>query len=176
MNLADSVRFSITHSFWAITRLLADARRLTEAQLNQDLGIGPGSFRVNIAHTLEAAFFFADCFAGRDCAERPGFGPESGTIDGLARLAEQARRDLSDAMLGAIGRGLPARLVWASSDSGYASAAAAIAQVFDHSTLHRTQCIHILKRLGVSPLPDLDPLSFEAAGLPRDGSEPMIPG
>jgi len=167
MTLAESVRLSLAHSSWAIAQLLSHARRLTDEQFNQDLGIGPGSLRVNIFHVIEAMFFFADCFAERPWTERPNLHSDSTSIDGLARLLDQATRDLGDAMTSAIARGLPDSLAWASSNSGRASGAVAIAQVFDHATLHRTQCIHMLKRLGVSPLPDLDPLSFEAAGLPR---------
>jgi uncharacterized damage-inducible protein DinB len=164
--LADTVRFSIAHSAWALARLLDHARGLTDEQFNRDLGIGPGSLRANIAHTLEAMFYFAGCFAERPYVEPHAFASDSLTVEGLSRLLGASRDSLQADMLGAIARGLSGPIAWESAPSGRAAPVVAIAQVFDHATLHRTQCIHILKRLGVSPLPDLDPLSFEASGLP----------
>lgn len=130
------------------------------------MGIGPGGVRENLAHTVEAMFFFADNFAGREYVERPGYAEGSKTLDGIAGLLEEAARELKAAMLA---QGLGERVMWPNAEGGTMPAAAAVAQVFDHSTLHRAQCINMLKRLGVRPVPDLDPMSFVATGLWRGG-------
>lgn len=163
MTLADYARFSAAHSAWAIGRLLERSRALPAAKLEEDLGIGPGPLRATIAHTIEAMFFFADNFRGREYEERADFAALSSSLDGLGALLDRAAGELREALAGAVERGVPERLPWPSSERGWMSGAAALAQVFDHATAHRAQCVNMLKRLGVPP-PDLDPMSFEASG------------
>lgn len=165
MTVHELVAFQIEHSAWALGELIRHAQGLSPQQVEQDLGIGPGSVRANLAHTIEAMFFFADNFAGRDYVQPAEFARESRTLEGLARLLPKAAGALRTAMLDACRNGLAERVPWPSARGGSLTATAAVAQVFDHSTLHRTQCINMLKRLGVRPVPDLDPMTFLAAGL-----------
>ena len=160
MTLADYARFSAAHTAWAIGQLLERSRGLPAARFDEDLGIGPGSLRFNLAHTIEAMFFFADNFRGRAYEERPDFAALSGSIDGLSTLLARAAGELREAVGAAAERGIPDRLPWPSSERGWMSGTAALAQAFDHATAHRAQCVNMLKRLGVPP-PDLDPMSFE---------------
>lgn len=162
---ASHLRFTLAHHAWAISRLLDECERLTPEQFEQDMSIGPGSLCVNIAHTIEAVFFFADNFAGREYVERTDFQAASATISGLRVLLARASEELRTAMLAATDRGLPDRIHWPSTPGRTMSAPAALAQVFDHAIAHRAQCINMLKRLGVPP-PDLDPMTFEEAGQP----------
>jgi uncharacterized damage-inducible protein DinB len=45
--------------------------------------------------------------------------------------------------------------------------AAAIVHVTNHGMHHRAQCLHMLKRLGVSPLPELDEIYWQTLGEPE---------
>jgi uncharacterized damage-inducible protein DinB len=164
LNLVDLVRFQLAHSTWAISRLLDAAATLPASAIEENLGIGPGSLRENLAHTIECMFFFADNFAGREYAERPHFAERTKALSGLLPLLNEADSELRTAMLAAIGQGLSERILWPNADARSLPSAAAISQVFDHAALHRTQCINMLKRLGVQPVPDLDPMSFQASG------------
>ena len=166
MRVEEIIRFQIEHSVWALQRLIEQAERLPGGLINQDMGIGPGSLRENIAHTIEAMFFFADNFAGRAYVERAGFADRSRSPAGLALLLVDARRDLREAMLTAVSADDCSRVPWPNAETGSLPAAAAIAQVFDHAALHRTQCVNMLKRLDVRPVPDLDPMTFQATGAP----------
>lgn len=163
VSFSEYIRFEIDHGVWALGELIEHCRYLPPDAIERDLGIGPGGLRVNLAHTIEAMFFFADCFAGREYVEPADFAEKSGDLNGLEVLLQRAHRALLDGMLGGLRKGLPKSIQWRGTDAGSMSAAAAIAQVFDHATLHRTQCINMLKRLGVAPLPDLDPMSFHLA-------------
>ena len=156
------IRFQIDHSAWALRELISIARKLPAAKIEEDLGIGPGSLRENIAHTIECMFFFADNFAGLEYREPAEFAAESKSLDGLARLLDSAHAKLRLAMLRASERGFGNTVHWPNAVSGTLPAAAAVAQVFDHSTLHRAQCVNMLKRLGVTPVPDLDPMTFQS--------------
>lgn len=164
MDIADYARFEIEHGAWALRRLIDHARGLPAGAAERGMGIGPGSLRANIAHTIETMFFFADCFAGQVYAEPADFAGLSTTFDGLRALLDRAHAHLRESMLGAIARGLPAMVPWTGTDAGAMPAPAAMAQVFDHAALHRTQCVNMLKRLGVTPVPDLDPMTFVASG------------
>ncbi len=162
MDLTALIRFQIAHSAWALRRIIECARTLPAAAIEQDLGIGPGSLRQNIAHTIECMFFFADNFAGLEYVEPADFAAQSQSLDGLATLLDSAHAKLRLAMLRASERGFDNTVHWPNADSGALPAAAAVAQVFDHSTLHRAQCVNMLKRLGISPVPDLDPMTFQS--------------
>lgn len=164
MMLIEHVRFGIEHGAWALRRLLDHAESLPPERLGEDFGIGPGPLRENLAHTIEVMFFFADCFAGREYVEPADFRSAATTTAGLRALLARAHGALRDAMLGACDRGLPVTIAWPGTDVPEMPAAAAIAQVFDHAALHRTQAIHMLKRMGVRPVPELDPMSFCVAG------------
>lgn len=163
MNLAALLDFQLAHSAWALRELIRHARTLPAETIEQDLGIGPGGVRENIAHVLEAMFFFADNFAARQWHERPTFAALSRSLDGLQELLDAASSELRDAVLGAIARGPADRIPWPNADSGSMPAAAALTQMIDHATLHRAQCVNMLKRLGITPAPDLDPMTFVAA-------------
>ena len=162
----DLIRFQLAHSTWALTSLLEHAATLPTSKLEEDLGIGPGSLRENLAHTIECVYFFADNFAGREYVERVGFADRARTLAGLRSMMSESQRELRDAILNAFERGLGEQVYWPNAPAKALPTAAAICQVFDHAALHRTQCINMLKRLGVRPVPDLDPMTFQAAGLP----------
>jgi uncharacterized damage-inducible protein DinB len=167
MMVAEHVRFGVAHSSWAWAKLLDHAASLAPDAIERDLGIGPGGVRVTIAHAVEVMFFFAACFDGREYEEPPCFAERSATIEGLRGLLAEADGQVREAMLGACSRGLSSPIAWPGGDVPMMPPEAAVAQVFDHATLHRAQCVNMLKRLGVRPVPDLDPMSFIAAGMPR---------
>ena len=166
MSLVEQARFHLAHSTWALQRLLDHAEALTPDQLERDLGIGPGGLRENIAHTIEAMFFFADNFAGQEYIERPSFQADSTSVAGLRRLLDAASATLKTSVLAHCQHAPGAPVPWPNAEKGSLPAPVALAQAFDHSTLHRTQAINILKRLGVRPVPDLDPMTFQSTGLP----------
>lgn len=165
MTYSSSLRFTLAHHHWALESLLTECERLTPEQFDRELGIGPGSLRVNIAHTIEVMYFFADNFAGRDYTEPADLATLSASITGLRTLLSRASTALRTSMLAAAESGPNPTTHWPNAPRGVMSTPAAIAQVFDHTIAHRAQCINMLKRLGVTP-PDLDPMTFESTGLP----------
>ena len=166
MTPAELLELQLAHSTWALRELIRCAGMLPADAIEQDLGIGPGGVRENIAHTVEAMFYFADNFAGTPWHEREDFATLSRSLDGLDRLLTRAAAELRDAVLGALFRGRD-RVPWENADSGSLPVAVALSQMIDHATLHRTQCINMLKRLGLTPVPDLDPMTFHAAHAAR---------
>lgn len=166
MSTIQQARFNLAHATWALRCLMDHAEALEPSQIERNLDVGPGGLRVNLAHTIEVMFFFADNFAGVEYVERTSFQADSLSMAGLRRLLDAASAELRAAVLSACERGLDGAIKWPNAPGGTLPGCAAFAQVFDHSTLHRTQAINLLKRLGVRPAPDLDPMTFQATGLP----------
>jgi len=162
--LHNLLRFQLAHATWALRSILDAAAKLPAPALEQELGIGPGPLRVNIAHTIEVMFFFADNVAGREYVEPPHLAQQSSTVQGLRDLLSEADAHLRASLLNASERGFGAQVHWPNAEQGSLPTEAAIAQIVDHAALHRTQCINMLKRLGVRPVPDLDPMTFAASG------------
>jgi uncharacterized damage-inducible protein DinB len=155
------IQFQLDHNTWATHRLIDACSNLTSEQFERNMDIGPGSLQATLAHIIETMFFFADCFAARQYIDRADFAVKSRTTAGLRELLDRSSRELAADMTKALAGGVPDVLTWASSERGKMSGPAAVAQVFDHGSYHRAQCMNMLKRHGVSPLPGVDPMSFE---------------
>ncbi|MGD9688511.1 MAG: DinB family protein [Phycisphaerales bacterium] len=161
MNADVLIKLQIDHNAWAIARIIRTARALPAAGLEQDFGIGPGPLRETIAHMIGAMFIFAANFDGGTMALPAEFETRSRTLDGLTSLLDEASVRLSRAMLPFVQKAdATTQVRWPTAARGTLPAFFAIAQVFDHGAHHRAQCKHMLKKLGVTALPDLDPLSF----------------
>ena len=131
-----------------------------------DVGPPPGSLQGVLAHAIEAMLYFADNFSGRTYQERPHFEADSKTPQGLIALLAEADGELRGAVQGflfANEGNLDAPVHWSFARRDI-SAAVALAQVFDHATGHRVQAVHMLKKLGVTPLPEAFPLEWPDAG------------
>jgi uncharacterized damage-inducible protein DinB len=151
-------------STWGLRRVLKACRGLSPEQFTQPLDTGPppGSVQAALAHAVEAMFYFADNFSGRQYQQRPRFKAGAATPDGLLTLLDEADGELRGAIQGflfANEGNLDAPLRWSHSRETI-SAAVALAQVFDHATHHRVQAVHMLKKLGVAPLPQAFPLAW----------------
>lgn len=157
------VSMQLEHNVWATRRLLEACRPLSRQQWEQNFDIGPGSLAGTLSHIVEAMASFADCFAGKDCERRPDFAAGASTPDSLLSLLDEAGRALDDAIESLVLRHAErGSVAWRSARGGKLPVPVALAQVFDHGTHHRAQCLNMLKRLGVEPLPRLDPIAFVA--------------
>ncbi|MBC7772701.1 MAG: hypothetical protein H7210_09430 [Pyrinomonadaceae bacterium] len=157
------IEFQLDHNAWATGRLIDACATLTPEQFERHMEIGPGSLQGTLSHIIETMFFFADCFTARHYENRSDFALKSRSVAGLQELLDRSSSELDTAINQALAGGVPAELAWASSEHGRMSGPAAVAQVFDHGSYHRAQCMNMLKRLGVLPLPGVDPMSFEEA-------------
>ncbi len=151
-------------SAWGVRRALEACRSLSSEQFNRPLDIGPppGSLQSTLAHTIAAMFYFSDNFSGRKYQERAHFGDNKNAVDGLLILLDEAESELRGAVQGflfANEDNLEAPLHWSYAKRDI-TAAVALAQVFDHATHHRVQAVHMLRKLGVTLLPDAYPLAW----------------
>jgi uncharacterized damage-inducible protein DinB len=156
-------------SAWGVRQAIEACAGLSSASFSQPLDVGPppGSVQGALAHTIEAMFYFADNFSGRAYHERPHFQEAQRTVAGMQSLLAEAESELRGAIHGflfANEDNLDAPVHWSYAKRDI-PASLALAQVFDHATHHRVQAMHMLKKLGVSPLPEASPLDWP--GPPR---------
>ena len=153
----------LEHGRWATDQLLVRCRALTEDEFRRSFDIGPGSLQATLAHVIEAMFYFADILSEKEYVERDGFQQEAATPDGLAVLLERADVELRNVLSSFFGsHSMSDEVPW----SGAAcpvTADVALAQVFDHGTHHRAQCIHMLHRLGKLNSLEVHPLRWSGA-------------
>ena len=151
-------------SVWSLRQVVEACRDLDEDRFNRPLGIGPPpqTLQATLAHIIESMFYFADNFAGREYREPAHFAANQSTPDGLISLLDEAARLLRDSIdefLARVHDDFNAPVYWSGIERDI-PAAQAFAQVFDHATHHRVQCVHMLSRLGVDPLPEAYPLEW----------------
>jgi uncharacterized damage-inducible protein DinB len=148
MDLLDRL---LGHDDWATRQLLDLSRGLTNAQLDQPLDVGHRTLRATFEHMI----FNVEAWTG--IIARPAFDPrrEGNSLAELAdrhevsyetfanfsRLVRDEQR-LSDTFVDHYGE--------------HMTYGGAILHVILHNAEHRTEALHILERLGVPDLPEVD--------------------
>lgn len=160
---ADVVSTLLAHNAWATRRIIERCRDLKPAHFSMTLGIGPGSLKLTLAHIIETMFFFADCFAARPYLERDGFEERSQTPDDLLGLLEEADAELRAAVEAfRSARGEAAAVFWPGAAVPVLFSVA-IAQVAEHGSHHRAQCLNMLRRHNALSGLEVHPLRFAGA-------------
>jgi uncharacterized damage-inducible protein DinB len=158
MDLLDRL---LGHDAWTTHQLLLLCRGLTDEQLDRDFDIGHRTVRATLRHVIRNVEVWSDLMAGRPPRKDPG--PDGSTIPALT-----ARLDTAAADLATVSRAVSERGAWdekwvdrLSNPPTEKTYGGAIAHVITHSMHHRAQLLYLLRRLGVSDLPEGDVLSWE---------------
>jgi len=153
----DLLDLLLNHDHWATGRLLDASGGLTDAQLDQPFDVGHRTLRATFGHMIFNVPFWAAFLAGQ-----PADGGYSADIQpddrSLAALTDHHER--SYAAFASVARRLrdEQRLDETFVDH-YAvrkSFGGTILTVVEHNAEHRTEVLHILARLGVPDLPEVD--------------------
>lgn len=155
MDLLDRL---LGHDAWTTAELLRLSSPLTDTQLDQDFDIGHRTLRATLQHVIRNVEVWTDLMAARPVRPRGG-----NSIPDLTARAAAAHADLAT-----FARSIAARGAWDERwtdtlddpprDKSYG---AAIAHVITHSMHHRAQVLYLLRRLGVTDLPEGDVFSWE---------------
>ncbi len=141
---------------WATRSLLELSRDLRDEQLDEVFDVGLGTLRKTLRHIVRNIAFWASLATGQPVIDPP-------EAPSVAELLEY------------YDRGHPAYAAFARSvqtegrfDETFTdhwnlqqSRGATVIQVLMHNEEHRTEARHILKRLGVPDVPELDPQAWE---------------
>ena len=148
MDLLDRL---LEHDHWATARLLDVSRGLTDAQRDQAFDIGHRTVGATFEHMIVAVEFWTAVMAGQPAAARRDDRSLAALIDrhersyaALAAFARRARDELrmDDTFVDHYG--------------GRMTFGGAVIHVVLHNAEHRTEALHILERLGVPDLPEVD--------------------
>lgn len=155
MDLLDRL---LQHDAWTTRELLKLCRDLTDAQLDREFDIGHRSVRATFLHILRNVELWTDLMAGR-----PPNKPSGQSVPELMAWADRAYANLAN-----LARNVAQAGAW---DKRFLDTldhppvektlGGDIAHVITHSMHHRPQLLYMLRRLGVSPLPEGDVLSWE---------------
>ena len=155
MDLLDRL---LGHDEWT-TRLLLDiCEPLTDEELDRDFRIGHGTLRSTFDHIVHNVEVWTQLMAHQTVVKQ-----SDRSIPGMQRRLENAF-----SLLKQVARDIAERGAWDETWSDYieeppreTAYGTSIAHVITHSMHHRAQVIHMLRHLGVSPLPEGDVFSWE---------------
>jgi uncharacterized damage-inducible protein DinB len=154
MDLLDML---LDHDHWATEQLLEASGGLTDGQLDQEFDIGHRTLRATFGHMIFNMPFWTAFLAGNptDGGYSADFQPGDRS---LAALIDHHERSYS--AFASVARTVrdEQRLneVFVDHYGVRKSFGGAIVMVVEHNTEHRTEVLHILERLGVPNLPQVD--------------------
>lgn len=148
MDLLDRL---LGHDHWATARLLDLSRDLTDARLDQPFDVGHRTLRATFEHTIFNVGFWTAVMAGQ---------PADAQRDDRSLAALVDRHERSYAAFAAFARRVrdEQRLddTFVDHFGGRMTFGAAVLHVVLHDAEHRGEALHILERLGVPDLPEVD--------------------
>lgn len=157
MDLLDRI---LEHDRWATAQLLELSRDLTDAQLDQPFDLGHRTLRETFDHMLYTIGFWTGFMVGQP------IDPDRTTQDydrSIAAMTERFERDY--ATFASVARRVrdEQRLDDTFMDHWDlpTTFGGTIIQVPQHNVEHRSEILHILQRLGLPDLPEVDHLLWE---------------
>ncbi|CAN5203067.1 hypothetical protein BH23CHL1_BH23CHL1_22190 [soil metagenome] len=140
------------HDHWATTQLLEQSRKLTDAKLDQPFDIGHGTLRETLNHMIFVVDFWTTLMAGQPATW------EREAHRSIAELIERHERFYATFVTFARRVHDEQRLedTFVDHFGGQMTFGGAILHVVLHNAEHRTEALHILGRLGVPDLPEVD--------------------
>lgn len=158
---SDPLGILLAHNHWSTRNMLEACVALTSEQFHQRFELGPGSLHDTLRHCLGAMTRWGDLLAGRvSGAPLEATAPRTAIemlelLDLLtADLRASAEAHPNDETLTAVRGG-----------KTYAFTRGAIlTHVTTHGMHHRAQCLNMLRRLGVEPLPASSVMEWTLTG------------
>jgi uncharacterized damage-inducible protein DinB len=149
---SDVLQILLAHDRWATEQLLDTCAKLPADQFHQAFDIGPGSLHDTLTHVVGAMRTWTDSLTGGEHRPRPDTDGQRRTPDQIRALhvescvelsGEARRRSLDEIVTRTLRSGRTVSL----------TRAEVLTHVATHGMHHRAQCLNMLRRLGVDPLP-----------------------
>lgn len=159
MDLLDRL---LGHDAWTTRQLLLRSAALCDDELDREFDIGHRTVRATFEHLLRNMEIWTDLMAGVPIRSAPDICGRS--IAGMLNRLDVVAKDLATVAT-QVARDNRWDDVWVDhldrppTEKTYGGA---IAHILTHSMHHRAQLLYLLRRLGVSDLPEGDVLSWEA--------------
>ncbi len=149
MPRSDPAEILIVTNEWATRNVIEACAKLTHEQFHQRFDIGPGSLHDAVTHILGAMRGWGDLLAGRE--QRPRLEGTQRSPAELLSLLDEIAADLAASV-----RAHPHDEIVTGSRGGRSYSfvrGGVITHVTTHGMHHRAQCLNMLRRLSVDPLP-----------------------
>lgn len=157
----DPAEVLLTHDQWANEQLLDACASLTAEQLHQRFDMGLGSLHDTLAHIAGAHRGWTDVLTGGDPRSRIEQGGPY-TLDQLRALLTETAAGFRTAALA-----LPFDQQVTAERQGRTytfTRGGILTHVATHGMHHRAQCLNMLRRLGVDPLPQSSVMQWMLQG------------
>lgn len=155
----------LAHDKWATKQILQACQKISPEQFHQKFDMGPGSLHAAALHILSAMRAWDDVLAGRP--QRPRLdegGTQKTPAELLGLLDEIADASAATAKL----HPLEETVTRIRGGKQYTfTRGGVITHVTTHGMHHRAQCLNMLRRVGVQPLPPSSVVEWMAAGEPK---------
>ncbi len=151
MSESDPLKILLSHDRWATRLILEACKTLTSEQFHQRFEMGPGSLHDTISHMLAALRTWRQTLSGQAPGPRiDQDGQRRTPVELLAlheaicgELGAEAHRRPLDELVTRVRNGV----------SHQFTRGAVLTHMATHSMHHRAQCLNMMRRLGVKPLP-----------------------
>lgn len=151
MPTSDPIEILLASNRWAMRHLIDACAALDEEAFHRPFEIGPGSLHDTVTHVLGAMQGWGDLLAEREQRARLDQGGTKRSPEELRALLESISDDLESSA-----RAHPLDEAVTGSRGGRSftfQRGAVLTHVLTHGMHHRAQCLNMLRRLGVDPLP-----------------------
>ncbi|MDB5296595.1 MAG: DinB family protein [Phycisphaerales bacterium] len=149
---SDPLQILLSHDRWATAQLLDACGTLTADQFHSRFDIGPGSLHDALTHVVGAMRAWTETLAGREPRPRLETDGQRRTPEQLRALSDEACREFStEARRRPLGETVTRRP--REGKPFDMTRGAVLTHVATHGMHHRAQCLNMLRRLGVQPLP-----------------------
>jgi uncharacterized damage-inducible protein DinB len=149
---SDPLQILLSHDRWATAQLLDVCGKLSGDSFNQQFDIGPGSLHDTLTHIVSAMRTWTETLAGVEPGPRLETDGQRRTPAQLRSLLDEACRELwAEARRRPLDQSVTRRLRDGRTFSF--TRGAVLTHVATHGMHHRAQCLNMLRRLGVTPLP-----------------------
>ena len=163
---SDLLQILLSHDRWATAQLLDACGKLPADAFHQRFEIGPGSLHDTLAHMIAAMRTWTQSLAGQEPGPRIDADGQRRTADQLRALLEAGHRDFA-AEARKPGTSLMVTRRLRDGRTLQLTRGAVLGQVLTHGTHHRAQCLNMLRRLGVTPLPPSSVAEWTRLGDPQ---------
>ena len=163
----------LRHDAWTTRSLLTLAIPLTDAQLDQEFDIGARSLRRTFVHIVSCMECWCDLMAGQQ--QRSGNETNRTTIADLTERLEVVAAELLALGIRVISEGREDEyfIDYLDKPPTRKPLGGALVHVATHGMHHRAQALYIMRKLGVTGLPEGDALGWEQQYLGR-GVWPVV--
>jgi uncharacterized damage-inducible protein DinB len=157
MDLLDRM---LRHDAWTTGRLLQIAATLPDGQLDHIFDIGHQTIRATFEHMIWNMECWTDLMRGRQIRQRPDSPASIGDLSSRLQLAADELHRFAREVIDQ-GREGDTFVDHLDSPPQRKSLGTTILHLATHNMHHRSQLLYMLRRLGLSDLPEGDALSWE---------------